>query len=154
MRRVRASSSMPLFMPSIEIDGHICLDGGMGSSWGIPLQAAINDGFTRFFIVRTQERTYRKKPLHPLVAQLFTIAFKQQPAVAHATIDRWQHYNALLDQIETLEAQQNAYVFYPEKMTLSNKTVDYDQLVSAYELGRKQATRELDAWTTWIQTTY
>lgn len=152
MRRVRASSSMPLFMPSIEIDGHTCLDGGMGSSWGIPLQAAIQDGFRRFFIVRTQEKTYRKKPLHPVIARFFTIAFKKQPAVAQATINRWQHYNALLDQIDALEAQQHAYVFYPENMTLSNKTVDYDHLMSAYRAGREQAQRELPAWLTWIQT--
>lgn len=151
MRRVRASSSMPLFMPSITIDGHTCLDGGMGSSWGIPLQAARDDGFERFFIVRTQEKPYRKKPLHPLMAQLFKTAFRKQPAVAQATIDRWQHYNALLDQIEALEANGSAYVFYPESMTLSNKTVDYDKLVAVYNQGRAQTARELDAWTSWLQ---
>lgn len=152
MRRVRASSSMPLFMPSIEIDGRTCLDGGMGSSWGIPLQAARNDGFERFFIVRTQEKTYRKKPLNPLVAQLFKTVFKKQPAVAQATINRWRHYNALSDHIKALEAQGKAYVFYPETMTLSNKTVDYEQLEAAYDQGRAQTQRELDAWISWLQT--
>ena len=46
--RVRASSSMPLFMPPTEIDGHVYMDGGMGSSWGILLAAARRDGFERF----------------------------------------------------------------------------------------------------------
>lgn len=38
--KVRASSTMPLFMPPTTIDGHTYMDGGMGDSWGILLNAA------------------------------------------------------------------------------------------------------------------
>ena len=42
--KVRASSTMPLFMPPTTIDGHTYMDGGMGDSWGILLNAARADG--------------------------------------------------------------------------------------------------------------
>ena len=54
--KVRASSTMPLFMPPTTIDGHTYMDGGMGDSWGILLNAARADGYERFCIIRTQPR--------------------------------------------------------------------------------------------------
>ena len=63
MLRVRASSTMPLFMPPTTIDGRTYMDGGMGTSWGICLDAARRDGFERFFIVRTSRGDIAKSPL-------------------------------------------------------------------------------------------
>ncbi|MEI3548775.1 MAG: patatin family protein [Adlercreutzia sp.] len=60
---VRASSTMPLFMPPTTIGEHTYVDGGMGDSWGILLNAARTDGYERFCIIRTQPRSYRKKPM-------------------------------------------------------------------------------------------
>lgn len=88
MLRVRASSTMPLFMPPTTIDGRTYMDGGMGTSWGICLDAARRDGFERFFIVRTQPRGYRKKPLGALPRAVFRAAFRNHPLVAERTIER------------------------------------------------------------------
>ena len=41
MLRVRASSTMPIFMPPTVVEGRTYMDGGIGSSWGIPLEAAM-----------------------------------------------------------------------------------------------------------------
>ena len=149
--RVRASSSMPIFMPPTEIDGHVYMDGGMGSSWGILLDAARRDGFTRFFIVRTQERTYRKKPVGFFEATLMKAAFKKHPVVAQRTVERWQHYNAILDEIDRLEAEGSALVFCPEHMTVTNKTTDFAKLQDSYERGYVQAQREADTWENWLR---
>ncbi len=46
-------------MPPTTIDGHTYMDGGMGDSWGILLNAACADGYERFCIIRTQPRGYR-----------------------------------------------------------------------------------------------
>lgn len=59
MERVAASCSYPLFTPVTMVDGEACVDGGMGDSHGICLDAARRDGFDRFFVVRTQPRAYR-----------------------------------------------------------------------------------------------
>ena len=149
--RVRASSSMPLFMPPTEIDGRVYMDGGMGSSWGILLDAARRDGFERFFIVRTQERTYRKKPVGFFEAALMKAAFRKHPLVAERTLERWQHYNAILDEVDELEAQGAALVFCPERMTVTNKTTNFTQLQDSYERGYAQAQREADVWESWLR---
>ena len=151
MLRVRASSSMPLFMPPTVIDGRTYLDGGLGTSWGILLDAARRDGFERFFIVRSQERGYRKKPLGPGVQVLFRAAFRKHPLVAERSIERWRPYNDLLDEIERLEREGSACVFYPERMTVTNRETDYAKLQDAYERGYAQAQREADSWEAWLQ---
>lgn len=150
MLRVRASSTMPIFMPPLTIDGHTYMDGGLGSSWGIPLEAAKRDGFERFFIVRTQPRGYRKNPIGSGAQALFKLAFRKHPLVWQKTIERPSHYNDLCDEIERLEKSGAAYVFYPEEMTLTNRTTDFDALQASYEAGYAQAQRELDTWQKWL----
>lgn len=143
--KVRASSTMPIFMPPTEIDGHTYMDGGMGTSWGILLDAARADGFEKFFIVRTQEKSYRKKPVG-MMGIILKLAFRKHPVIAERTIERWQHYNDLLDEIEMLEEQGKAYVFYPEVMSISNKETDHTKLQESYRRGYSQSQQEKDAW--------
>ncbi len=150
MLRVRASSTMPIFMPPPTIDGRVLYDGGLGESWGIPLEAARADGFERFFIVRTQERAYRKKPLGGGMQAVFRAAFRKEPLVAERTIDRWHHYNDLCDEVERLERAGAACVFYPEVMPVSNKETDLAKLQDSYERGYAQAQREADGWERWL----
>ncbi|HIS40187.1 MAG TPA: patatin family protein [Candidatus Aphodovivens avistercoris] len=144
--RVRASSTMPLFMPPTVIGGRTYMDGGMGTSWGICLEAARRDGFERFFIVRTRPRGYRKKPLSGAAAAAMKLAFCKHPLVAQRTIERWQPYNELCDEVERLERSGAACVFYPESMDVSNKETDFAKLQASFERGLDQARREADAW--------
>lgn len=144
--RVRASSTMPLFMPPTRVDGRVYMDGGMGSSWGICLEAARRDGYEKFFIVRTRPRGYRKKPLGAGAKALMKAAFRKHPVIAERTIERWQPYNELCDEIEQLEKSGAAYVFYPETMEVSNKETDRAKLEASFLRGLAQAQREADAW--------
>lgn len=150
MLRVRASSTMPLFMPPPTIDGRTFYDGGLGDSWGIPLEAARRDGFERFFIVRTQERSYRKQPPGWGMKTLFRTAFRKNPLVAECTIERWHFYNDLCDEVERLERAGAAYVFYPKRMPVSNKETDLAKLQDSYDHGYAQAQREAAAWEQWL----
>lgn len=121
MLRVRASSTMPLFMPPTTIDGRTYMDGGMGTSWGICLDAARRDGFERFFIVRTQPRGYRKKLLGALPRAVFRAAFRNHPLVAERTIERPSRYNVLCDEVERLEREGFACVSIPTRCPLTTK---------------------------------
>lgn len=147
---VRASSTMPLFMPPTTIAGRTYVDGGMGDSWGLLLNAARADGFERFCIIRTQPRGYRKKPMGRGAQALFRAAFRKHPLVAERTIARWQPYNALCDEIEQLEKSGAAWVFYPDTMEVTNKTTDYEALVKSYETGRAQAQRDIESLQEWL----
>lgn len=148
--RVRASSTMPLFMPPTVIDGRTYMDGGMGDSWGILLAAARADGYERFCIIRTQPRGYRKRPMGRAARTLFRAAFRTHPVVAERTIARWQPYNELCDEIERLEASGAAWVFYPEKMEVTNKTTDHAALVRSFDDGLAQAQRDIESLEEWL----
>ncbi|MGI6046025.1 MAG: patatin-like phospholipase family protein [Eggerthellaceae bacterium] len=146
MCRVRACSSMPIAMPPTTVDGRTYVDGGMGSSWGIPLHAAMQDGFKKFFLVLTQEKDYRKEPPSKKAQVLMKTFYWRYPLVAKRILERWQYYNELRDEIEELRKNGQAYVFYPKKMTVSNHTRDFDALQESYDRGYAQAQRELSAW--------
>ena len=79
------------------------------------------------------------------------VAFRKHPLVAERTLERWQHYNAILDEVDKLEAQGAALVFCPEHMTVANKTTDFAQLQDSYERGYAQAQREADTWESWLR---
>ncbi|WP_165060029.1 patatin family protein [Adlercreutzia sp. ZJ154] len=150
MLAVRASSTMPLFMPPTEFNGNIYMDGGLGSSWGICIDAAKRDGFDKFFIVRTQPHEYRKKPLDAVSRTLFRLVFRRYPLVAQRTIERWREYNRVCDEIEELEKTGAAYVFYPSSMEVENKTTDISKLTASLNAGIDQAASEIDKWRTWL----
>lgn len=148
--RVRASSTMPGFMPPVTIGERTFVDGGLGDSWGILLDAARRDGFKWFFIVRTQERAYRKKPASGMGRALVRFMFRKHPLVAERTEERWRHYNDLVEEIERLEREGAAYVFYPEVMPVTNREVDRAKLEDSFARGLSQARREADAWERWL----
>ena len=137
-------------MPPTTIEGRTYMDGGMGDSWGILLNAARADGYERFCIIRTQPRGYRKHAMSRGAQALFRSAFRKHPIVAERTIARWQPYNELCDEIEQLEKTGAAWVFYPDAMDVTNKTTDYDALVRSYETGLAQAQRDIESLEAWL----
>ena len=60
MVRIRASSTMPGFMPPVTIKGVEYVDGALGDTGGIPIDGAQLDGYDRFFVVCTRPRGYVK----------------------------------------------------------------------------------------------
>lgn len=143
MVRVRASSTLPIVMPAPEINGQYYYDGGLGEGAGFLLPRAKRDGFERFFIVRTRPKSYRKEIPHGLASTLTNRAFWGRPHVVKALNDRWWKYNRICDEIEQLEREGKAYVFYARDMAVSSGETDYDKLVASYEAGYAQAMEEL-----------
>ena len=148
MVRVRASSTMPVLMPPVVIDGRTYVDGALGPSGGIPLDAARADGFTKFLVVLTQERSYVKPPLGR--EWFYRRHFRRFPAVPDALAARAANYNATREELFELERQGRAYLFVPEVMTLSNGERDVAKLAAAHEAGLAQAQRELPANTEFL----
>jgi predicted patatin/cPLA2 family phospholipase len=144
MTCVQASSTLPFFMPPVVIDDDYYFDGGLGDSWGIALHSAMEDGYRRFFIVRTQERGYRKKRGLPSLPT--RIALHKFPQLYARTRERWQAYNQICDEIEALELYNAAYSYHPQKMRVKNTTTDVAALQLSYDEGYEQAQHELPAW--------
>ncbi len=142
MKIARASSSLPIFMEPTVIGDRVYFDGGL--TGGIAIDIAMEDGYDKFFIVRTQEREYRKKDVkHP---RFYKRHFKKFPGVADALIRRPEVYNRQCDLVEELERQGKAYVVYPEKMDITNREIHKEKLVEIYEQGYNIGNRDVEKW--------
>jgi len=147
--RVRASSSMPILMPPVTIDGRQYLDGALGPSGGIPLDAAEAAGFQRFFVVLTRERAYRKRAEAPKA--VFDVWWRNHARVRDALNNRPGVYNAMRERIFELEARGQALVFAPAtKPPATSNTVDVTKLRACYDLGRAQAEADVPRWKEWL----
>lgn len=142
MKIVRASSSMPIFMPPTKIQDKYYVDGGI--SGGIALDIAKKDGHEKFFIVLTRPKGYRKEPIgHRRFIRRY---YRKYPKVYEAMIHRHVVYNETLDELEALEKQGKAFLVYPDTMPVSNRETNHKKLVQSYELGYRQGKRDLPRW--------
>lgn len=139
--RCQASSSMPLLMPQVEIDGAPYLDGAIGPTGGFATDAAQADGFERMLVVSTRPAGYRKPMDHR--AAIYRRAFRQLPAVAEALIARTENYNRTISELELAQREGRVYLFHPTRMPIENGELRYDRVVSAYEAGLAQARVEM-----------
>lgn len=148
MKQVRASSTMPFFMPITYIDGVPFVDGALGKSGGIALDAAEEDGFEKFLVILTRPREYFKNPVRRPHA--VRRALRKHPAVAEVFIERPENYNATKRRLLDLEKEGRAKIFFPEHMEISNREIKLEKLKSAYELGAHQTDKEWDSWMSFL----
>lgn len=144
MVRVRASSTMPVVMPPVRIDGEVFVDGALGPAGGIPLDAAREDGYEKYLVVLTQERGY-VKTAQPRSDALMRRWFRTMPAVAEALRTRPARYNATREELWELERAGKAYLFVPERMPVGNGERSVAKLRASHEAGLAQARREIPA---------
>lgn len=142
MKIVRASSSMPIFMPPTYYDGHYYVDGGLGG--GIAYDIAKKDGMKKFFVVLSREKGYRKQPVKYKGA--IKAYYRKYPIVTEALLNRHVAYNRTLDELEELEREGKAYLVYPKTMPVSNREVNFHKLAESYRLGYQQGRCDLPKW--------
>ena len=100
MIRVRASSTIPVFMPPPKINGKYCYDGGFAEGGGLPLRRIQADGFERVFVVRTRKRGYRKTGTNSWARAFFW----KRPAMRDAVLTRNLRYNESCEMLDQWEA--------------------------------------------------
>lgn len=141
--RVQASSTMPVIMPPVKIDGNTYVDGALGPSGGIPLDAAKAEGFEKFLVVLTRPRDYVKKPFR--ADAVTRRVFKEFPSVTEALMQRPDNYNRTREELFDLEAEGKAYVFAPTGYTVSNQERRFSRLERSYAEGTAQVRAEMPA---------
>ena len=149
MLRVRASSTLPIAMPPVVIDGRSYYDGGLGEGGGIPLHLALNAGFERVFVVLSRPRGYRKRPPHP-GSYLLAGVYARHRHLREALLTRHERYNAALEQVEDLAAQGSVYAVYANDISVTSGTTHYPSLVKNFNAGYAQAQAELPLWRDWL----
>ena len=148
MVRVRASSTMPVLMPPVTIDGEVYVDGALGPAGGIPLDAAREDGYEKFLVVLTRPRDYVKPQVK--ITRAMRQYFRRYPAIVDALAARASNYNATRAELLELEKAGQAMVFFPDGFTTSNGEKNIAKLARAFADGQAQVARELPAWQEWL----
>lgn len=141
LQRCRASSSLPLLMPPVELDGKVWFDGAFGPTGGIPIDSAIADGFDRFLIVMTRTRPYTKAAAKS--SWYLSRLLKAYPALVESFATRHTRYNQTREQIFELERAGQAYVWAPRCVRITNGNRHKGPLTRAYQAGLAQAREEM-----------
>lgn len=143
MKICRASSSMPLLSPVVNIDGTPYLDGGLSDS--IPLKRAMEYGNKKIVIVSTKNKGYRKKTVTKGERRIYQSAYKNYPELVGTIIRRPVMYNNIMEKIEELEADGRIFVIRPEIPLISRIERDTAKLTEFYRHGYEQMERQYEA---------
>ena len=128
---VRASSSLPFVCPIAYVDGVPMLDGGIVDS--IPLQRAMDEGYTRNVVVLTRNRGYRKESKDMRIPPFI---YRKYPKMREALSLRSKLYNEQLDLVERLEDEGRITVIRPLKPVQVDRIErNISKLTDLYEEG-------------------
>lgn len=145
--KMRASASLPYVSKMVEIDGKKLLDGGCTDS--VPVRAFLKMGYLKNVVVLTRHQGYVKKPEN---AWLAGIAFRKYPAFAKALKKRHLVYNKNIQWIERMEQEGRLFVIRPsEELVIGRIDHDPEHLQSVYEIGRRDAQKQLSALKKWLE---
>lgn len=142
MRICRASSSMPLISPMVNIDGVPYLDGGLADS--IPIARAVRKGNSKIVVILTRNPGYQKKPATKAAAKMYRKAYRSYPELVRTAILRNAKYNRQTEITERLEREGKIFVLRPLIPTVSRLEKSYDVLMNFYEHGYCLMKREYD----------
>jgi predicted patatin/cPLA2 family phospholipase len=131
MEVLRAASAMPFVSQMVELDGQLYLDGGLADS--IPLKKCQADGYERIIVVETRPKGYRKSKVSPLPAKLY---YSKYPNLVETITNRYVGYNAILQEIDELDAKGEIVLVRPsKKIKLGRIESNPDRLQEMYDLG-------------------
>ena len=133
MKICRASSSMPLLTPIVNIEDVPYLDGGLADS--VPIRRAKEIGNEKIVVVLTKNAGYRKKVLSPAMQKLYRKAYSSYPNVVRTILRRSFMYNKTMNYLDQLEKRGEIYVLRPHVKPVSRLEQHPDVLYAFYEHG-------------------
>lgn len=137
----RASSSLPLVSPIVDINGVPYLDGGLADS--VPIRHSLKIGYKKNVIILTRNKGYRKK-FPNNINRMYIAAFNDYPELIKTIYYRPYVYNKTMDFIDKLEASNMAFVIRPEDVCPSKTETNSVKLESFYRHGYNIMDREYD----------
>lgn len=148
MRICRASCSLPLMSPMVEIDGVPYLDGGLADS--VPIVHALKSGSRKNVIVLTRNRGYRKS-ISRKTAAFYQTTLRGYPELAKAICLRPVRYNRVVSAIEKWEDEGKVFVIRPLEKTVSRTERDPERLMEFYRHGRERMEAQFDDLKAWME---
>lgn len=149
MKLCRASSSLPLVTPMVEIDGVPYLDGGLADS--IPLLHTIRSGYRKNVLILTRNRGYRKT-ISRRTMMMYQTAFRRYPALARTICRRAYQYNRIMAAVEKWEDEGKIFVVRPTTRTVSRLETNREVLEAFYRHGYEQMEMQFELMKQFLET--
>ncbi|MCI8372287.1 MAG: patatin family protein [Lachnospiraceae bacterium] len=133
----RASCSIPIVSPTVEVDGIPMLDGGMADS--IPLRFMVKQGCNRNVLILTRQKGYRKSPSRRNNRVSTFLYGRKYPNLVRTIKRRYLMYNRTMELIERLEEEGKIFVIRPQVPVISSMEHDPEILQKFYDHGYSYA---------------
>ncbi len=131
---LEASSSLPYISKPVMINNVPYLDGGCADK--IPYQWAIDNGYKKIIVVKTQHDGYRKKETSERSKKLAKKVFRKFPDFASLLSINNEMYNNQLDTLEHLRNEGKVFVISPSKpVDVSRFEDNIEKLGKLYYMG-------------------
>lgn len=131
---LKASASLPVFSPPVEIDGKLYYDGGVADP--IPVEKALADGCDRLVTVLTRPIGFQKTPERG--RRGYSRVLRAYPQIVNRLNTRHKIYNQSLKKTEMLEKSGTAVRIAPrEPLKISNFSRSREALQAGYDMGRE-----------------
>ncbi len=111
LKILRASCSLPLISPAVELQGMPYMDGGIADS--IPVRRAMSRGYKKNVIILTRREGYQKSR-NKLAEKAVIGIYRKYPYMIRKMHMRSYIYNRTLKEVERLEAAGKVFVLRPE----------------------------------------
>ena len=142
MKLCRASSSMPLLTPIVNIDNVPYLDGGLADS--VPIRRAQQMENEKIVVILTKNQGYRKSVLSPTMQRVYKRAYKSYPNLIRTIFRRSFEYNKTMNYLDQLEKRGEIFILRPQVKPVSRLERNKETLHAFYEHGFKYTERKFD----------
>ena len=142
MKLCRASSSMPLLTPIVNIDNVPYLDGGLADS--VPIRRAQQMENEKIVVILTKNQGYRKSVLSPTMQRVYKRAYKSYPNLIRTIFRRSFEYNKTMNYLDQLEKRGETFIPRPQVKPVSRLERNKETLHAFYEHGYKYTERKFD----------
>ncbi|GIO40326.1 patatin-like phospholipase family protein [Paenibacillus apis] len=113
----RASSSLPVFAPSVAFEDKLLVDGGVADP--IPIKPSIERGYRRNVVILTRNRGYIKKPSS--LGWAYRRLFRQYPELIKLLKNRHERYNQTTQDIQKMDRDRDVFLICPEKPLIAGR---------------------------------
>ena len=142
MKLCRASSSMPLLTPIVNIDNVPYLDGGLADS--VPIRRAQQMENEKIVVILTKNQGYRKSVLSPTMQRVYKRAYKSYPNLIRTIFRRSFEYNKTMNYLDQIEKRGEIFILRPQVKPVSILERNKETLHAFYEHGYKYTERKFD----------
>ena len=142
MKLCRASSSMPVLTPIVNIDNVPYLDGGLADS--VPIRRAQQMENEKIVVILTKNQGYRKSVLSPTMQRVYKRAYKSYPNLIRTIFRRSFEYNKTMNYLDQLEKRGEIFILRPQVKPVSRLERNKETLHAFYEHGYKYTERKFD----------